>query len=213
MIRKTTIVIARFMKEYIICHFGIPKVFLSDNGTSFVNSEVSLLTDKYSIIHHRSTVAYRKCNGQAEATNKTLVNILAKMLEDFSSTWDDKIPEVLWAYQTTKMKPTGYTPFSLIFGTGAVSPVELEVPSARYDLQSAMLPHSRHVQLEALEENRDNAQRHFEIYWKQLSKSYDQLVRPRKFKEGDLVLKACTRHIRGLPLPKFEANWEGPYIV
>lgn len=93
--KATGRVVDRFIKECIICDFSIPKVFLSDNCTPFVNSEVQLLTDKYSIIHHRSTVAYSKCNGQVEATNKTLVNILAKMLEDFSGTWDDKIPEVL----------------------------------------------------------------------------------------------------------------------
>lgn len=82
----------------------------------------------------------------------------------------------------TKRKPTGYTSFSFIFGAEAVLLVKLEVPSTRYNLRSAMLPCIHHVQLEALEEQRDNVARHFEIYRKQLSRSYDQLVWPRKFK-------------------------------
>ena len=76
-----------------------------------------------------------------------------------------------------------------------------------------MLPQNRHVQLEALDEHRDNVMQHFQMYTKQLSRAYDNLVRPRKFVEGDLVLMAAVKHIRGLPLPKFATNWEVPFIV
>jgi len=69
--RATAGVVSNFIREYIICRFGIPKVILSDNGTPFVSSEVTMLTDKYFIVHHTSTVAYPKGNSQAEATNKT----------------------------------------------------------------------------------------------------------------------------------------------
>ena len=45
-----------------------------------------------------------------------------------------------------------------------------------------------------------------------MAKAYDQKVRPRKFKEGDLVLRKI------LPLPsedrsKWAPNYEGPYVV
>lgn len=32
--------IAAFIKEYIICHFGVPKHIITDNGTPFVNKQV-----------------------------------------------------------------------------------------------------------------------------------------------------------------------------
>jgi len=102
--------------------------------------------------------------GQAKATNKTLVNILAKILEDFSRTWDDKISVVLWAYRATKRNPIGYTPFPLYLELK--QSFQLSLPSARYKLSSAMIPQSIHVQLEALDEKRDNAKRHFEMYKK-----------------------------------------------
>ncbi|XP_059654807.1 uncharacterized protein LOC132301585 [Cornus florida] len=35
-------VVANFMKENIICHFGVPQVIVSDNGTPFVNSKLPL---------------------------------------------------------------------------------------------------------------------------------------------------------------------------
>ncbi|XP_028115917.1 protein NYNRIN-like [Camellia sinensis] len=50
--------VANFIKENIICRFGIPKVMLSDNGTPFVNRHVGRLLDTYLIKHHKSTTYY-----------------------------------------------------------------------------------------------------------------------------------------------------------
>ncbi|XP_026410481.1 uncharacterized protein LOC113305680 [Papaver somniferum] len=71
--------IAAFIKENIICRFGAPMIIRSDNGTSFVNQTVIDLLDQYGIKFHTSTVYYPQGNGQAEATNKTLLRILRRM--------------------------------------------------------------------------------------------------------------------------------------
>ncbi|RVW30241.1 hypothetical protein CK203_088694 [Vitis vinifera] len=46
-------------------------------------------------------------NGQAEATNKTLITALKKILEQAKEKWVEELPGVLWAYQTTPGRPTG----------------------------------------------------------------------------------------------------------
>ncbi|KAL0404968.1 UNVERIFIED_CONTAM: hypothetical protein Sradi_2137600 [Sesamum radiatum] len=43
-----------------------------------------------------------------------------------------------------------------------------------------------------------------------MAKAYDNKVRPRKFKEGDLVLRKTEN--TG-PVGKLEAKWDGPYII
>ncbi|XP_028083505.1 uncharacterized protein LOC114284756 [Camellia sinensis] len=48
--------VANFIRESIICRFGIPKVMLSDNGTPFVNRHVRRLLNAYQIKHHKSLV-------------------------------------------------------------------------------------------------------------------------------------------------------------
>ncbi|XP_028100285.1 protein NYNRIN-like [Camellia sinensis] len=65
--------VANFIKENIICRFGIPKVILPNNGTPFVNRHVGRFLDTYQIKHHKSTPYYPQGNGQVEATNKTLI--------------------------------------------------------------------------------------------------------------------------------------------
>ncbi|XP_020424444.1 uncharacterized protein LOC109950307 [Prunus persica] len=59
--------------------FGIPNKIVTDNGTPFVNKQVSWRLSGYGIKHRRSTPYYPQGNGQAEATNKTLLRILSKL--------------------------------------------------------------------------------------------------------------------------------------
>ncbi|XP_028124257.1 uncharacterized protein K02A2.6-like [Camellia sinensis] len=74
--------VANFIRENIICMFGIPKVTSSDNGTPFVNRHMGRLLDAYQIKHHKSSLYYPQGNGQAEATSKTLIRILSKMMDE-----------------------------------------------------------------------------------------------------------------------------------
>ena len=205
--------VANFIREYIICRFGIPKVLLSDNGTPFVNRHVGQLLASYDILHHKSTPYYPKGNGQAEATNKVLLKILSRTLEDYPKAWAERLPLALWAYRTSKRRSTQMTPFSLVYGAEAVLPVELVVPSARLALQSEVLCDTRIPALEQLDEHRDKARSNLQTYQKRIARAYDIMVRPRVFKEGDLVLKAATHVMRGISAPKFKPNWEGPYVV
>lgn len=76
-------VVSNFIKEYIICCYGIPHKIISDNGTYFVNKEVSKALKDYGIKHRRSSLYYPQGNGQAEATNKTLVRIISKMVHEY----------------------------------------------------------------------------------------------------------------------------------
>ncbi|RVX12436.1 hypothetical protein CK203_011820 [Vitis vinifera] len=47
------------------------------------------------ILHTR----YPQSNGQAEATNKTLITALKKRLEQAKGKWVEELPGVLWAYE------------------------------------------------------------------------------------------------------------------
>ena len=64
--------ISNFIHEHIITWFGIPKKWISDNGTPFINKDVRSLLEKYCINHIRSTPYYAQENGQAEATNRVI---------------------------------------------------------------------------------------------------------------------------------------------
>ena len=71
--------IANFIKENIIVRFGVPRRIICDNGTPFVNSDARKMLEFYQVKHHRSSPYYLQGNGQAKATNKTLIKIISKM--------------------------------------------------------------------------------------------------------------------------------------
>ena len=71
---------------------------------------------------------------------------------------------------------------------------------------------SRYDQLNLIEEKRMDAMAHGQLYQVRMKNAFDKKVRPREFKEGELVLK---RRISQQPDPrgKWTPNYEGPYVV
>uniref|UniRef100_A0A2N9HQQ7 Integrase catalytic domain-containing protein n=1 Tax=Fagus sylvatica TaxID=28930 RepID=A0A2N9HQQ7_FAGSY len=192
-LRKATgAAVANFIREHIITRFGIPYKLISDNGTPFVNKDVRELLEHYQVKHRRSTPYYPQGNGQAEATNRMLLRILT----------------------------TGFTPFSLVYGTDTISPTELVVPTPRVlqgsDLEADanICAEARMADLEGLDESRELARLKSQRNYQRMANAYSKTLQVRIFAEGQLVLKAADFVRRGLPSPsKFSPNWEGPYLI
>ncbi|XP_028061121.1 uncharacterized protein LOC114264641 [Camellia sinensis] len=213
-LKNTTVpAVTNFLKENIIYRFRVLSTIISNNGTPFINNHVKNRLETYQVRHHKSTHYYPKGNGQAEATNKTLIIILSKMMDEFGGTWFEQLIVALWAYRTSKRKPTQATPYSIVYGSEAVLHIELEIPFARMALASGMVFEPRTTRLEALEKKQDRAAKVMERYHESITRAYNQTVVPRKFEEGDLVWKIVDPIMRGQPLPKFSPKWKGPYRV
>ncbi|XP_059629646.1 uncharacterized protein LOC132272531 [Cornus florida] len=145
----TGIAVTAFIRENIICQFGIPAIILSDNGTPFVNYRVAQLLQQYNITQRRSSTYYPKGNGQAEATNKSLLKIISHTVAEHKSNWVDQLPLALWAHRTSKKRATGQTPFSLLYGTEAILPIEIAIPAAalaaRSEVGDLVLKAAKHI--------------------------------------------------------------------
>uniref|UniRef100_A0A2N9HEC3 RNA-directed DNA polymerase n=1 Tax=Fagus sylvatica TaxID=28930 RepID=A0A2N9HEC3_FAGSY len=220
-LRKATgAAVANFIREHIITRFGIPYKLISDNGTPFVNKDVRELLEHYQVKHRRSTPYYPQGNGQAEATNRMLLRILSKMVFDYGSNWNSHLADVLWAYRSSPKTATGFTPFSLVYGTDTISPTELVVPTPRVlqgsDLEADanICAEARMADLEGLDESRELARLKSQRNYQRMANAYSKTLQVRIFAEGQLVLKAADFVRRGLPSPsKFSPNWEGPYLI
>ena len=134
-------------------------------------------------------------------------------MDEAGGTWSKQLLVALWAFITSKRKPTQATPFSLVYGSEAVLPVELAVPSARMTMSAHLVPDSRKNDIEAAEERRDRASQAMEKYHQSIAHAYNQFVQHREFNKGDLVWKTMDAIMRGQPIPKFSPRWEGPYKV
>ncbi|KAJ1427657.1 Ribonuclease H-like superfamily, partial [Sesbania bispinosa] len=203
-------VVTSFIKENIVCRFGLPRRIVSDNGTHFVNSKVRRILEKYRIRHDKSSPYYPQSNGQEESSNKNLIRILGRMVKDAPKEWADYLQLALWAYRTTKHGSKKATPFSLVYGAKAVVPVEILTPSARMMIGENA---PRESVAEIIEEVREKAEDELLKHHRRLTLAYEKLVRPRMFCEGELVLKATDAVMRKQHTSKWVPNWEGPYIV
>uniref|UniRef100_A0A2N9ED03 Integrase catalytic domain-containing protein n=1 Tax=Fagus sylvatica TaxID=28930 RepID=A0A2N9ED03_FAGSY len=72
----------RFVWKNIITRFGIPRVLVSDNGSQFTSGPFREFCEQYGIRNHFSTPAYPQANGQAESSNKTLLDGIKKRLRE-----------------------------------------------------------------------------------------------------------------------------------
>ncbi|CAM8988114.1 unnamed protein product [Rhodiola kirilowii] len=210
--------VVEFITKHIIYRHGVPQRIVTDNGKQFSNKIMTNLCEKFKFKQYKSSMYNAPANGLAEAFNKTLCNLLRKVVGKSKRDWHEKIGEALWAYRTTYKTPTQATPYALAYGVEAVLPLELQIPSMRIAIQEGLSSDEndklRLEELEALNEKRLQAQQSLQCYQARLSRAFNKKVRPRSFQKGDLVLAVrrpiITSHKTG---SKFKEKWDGPYVV
>ena len=79
--------------------------------------------EEYGIEHHKSSPYRPQANGAVEVANKNVKNILAKMVVTYKD-WAEKLLFVLWGYRISIRDLLGAIPYSLVYGSEAVLPIE-----------------------------------------------------------------------------------------
>ena len=74
--------VKRFVWRNIVTRFGVLRTLISDKGLQFDNRAFRRYCSELGITNRYSTPAYPQGNGQAEATNKVIINGLKKRLDD-----------------------------------------------------------------------------------------------------------------------------------
>ena len=206
--------IRNFVWRAIISRFGIPRALVSDNEKQFDNAKFRDFCAELGIKNYYSSPAHPQSNGQAEVTIRTLKAALKTKLEDLKGNWVEYLPEVLWVYRTTQKSATRETPFALAFGTEAVASVEVGIKSPKVELASEEHnDEALRLNLELLDEKREQVQRRTEEYQRKTARYYNQRVKPRSYMPGDLVLKKLLPTRKNPAHGKLGPNWEGPYII
>uniref|UniRef100_A0A2N9EA47 Uncharacterized protein n=1 Tax=Fagus sylvatica TaxID=28930 RepID=A0A2N9EA47_FAGSY len=180
----------KFVWKNIITRFGIPRCFVSDNGTQFDSGPFKKYCSDFGIRNHFSSPAYPQGNGQAESSNKVILSGIKKKLEEAKGRWVEELPTVLWTFRTTPRSSTGETPYSLTYGVEAVIPLEVGLPTLRseeYDQDNNELVLAKDLDL--AQERRDLAMIRLASYQGDLKKRYGKSVRERILAPGDLVLR------------------------
>ncbi|GJV07743.1 reverse transcriptase domain-containing protein [Tanacetum coccineum] len=199
--------------EHIVCRFKRPQAIISDNGKQFVEGTFSVFYKKLGMIQASTFVYHPQENGQVEVTNREIIKGMERRLGKAHQAWIDELPQVLWAHRTTPKSSNGKTPFSLVYGSKAVIPIEIRIETKRVqDFDPKENEKRRREDLDILEEKREMASIKEAHYKQRLKGYYNKNVKPSTFKPGTYVLRlnnANKAEYQG----KIGPTWEGHYMI
>ena len=90
-----------FIKEHIIYRFGVPRSITIDQGTIFVSEEFQDFANSFGIKLLNSSPYYAQANGQAEASNKSLIKLIKRKICEQPKKWHKVLADSLWAYRVS----------------------------------------------------------------------------------------------------------------
>ncbi|GJZ04478.1 reverse transcriptase domain-containing protein [Tanacetum coccineum] len=117
------------------------------------------------------------------------------------ASWSDKLDDALWAFRTAFKTPISCTPYKLMYGKSCHLPIELEhkaywaLKHVNFHLKTA--GDHRKLQLNELNELRDQAYENSLIYKERTKKLHDSKIKNRIFNVGDRVNGHRVKHYFG----------------
>nr|GFA05942.1 reverse transcriptase domain-containing protein [Tanacetum cinerariifolium] len=209
-----TRVVVKFLKS-LFSRFGTPKAIISDRGTHFCNDLFSRVMAKYGVTHRLSTAYHPQTSGQVEVTNRGLKRILERTVGENRASWSDKLEDALWVFRTAFKTLIGCTPYRLVYGKACHLLLELEhkaywaLKYTNFDLKT--VGDHRKLQLNELNELRDQAYENSLIYKERTKKLHDDKIKNRIFNVGDQVLLFNSR--LKIFSGKLKSRWSCPFTI
>nr|GEY61269.1 reverse transcriptase domain-containing protein [Tanacetum cinerariifolium] len=207
-------VVVKFLKS-LFTRFGTPRAIISDRGTYLCNDKFAKVMSKYGVTHRLATAYHPKTSGQVEVSNRGLKRILEITVGENRVSWSEKLEDALWAFRTAYKTPIGCTLYKLVYEKSCHLPIELEhkaywaLKHINFDLKTTN-DHWK-LQLNKLNELRDQAYENSLIYKEKTMKLHDSKIKTRIFNVGDRVLlfNSLLKIFSG----KLKTRWLGPFTI
>jgi ribonuclease HI len=203
-----------FLDE-LVHRYGLPHRIITDLGSNLNNHQFWEYCENSGIDVRYISVAHPRANGQVKRANGMVLDALKKRLHDAANTkggkWIKELPNALWGLRTQPSKPTGQSPYFLVYDSEAILPADVmwDSPAVeQYD--EGIYEDSRRVDIDGLEEARCAALVQSARYLEGIRRYHDRNVKELSFNVGDLVLRRI-QNTEGLH--KLSSPWEGPFTV
>ncbi|RWS22906.1 pol polyprotein-like protein [Leptotrombidium deliense] len=156
-----------------------------------------------STVHNRTTAYRPEANGLTERLNRHLADMMSHFVSSNHRNWDEILPFVTFAYNSSRQESMRFSPFELIFGREPNFPIDVAL-NTNNNYVKKQSDHINKMRGEALEYLKQSQIKNKELY--------DKKHRSVKFKPGEYVyVKTPTRKV-GLS-EKLLHQFYGPYKV
>lgn len=201
--QKTTTIARKFIKR-IVLRYGSPGHFHSDKGQPFLSKLMHEICNQLSI-SKTNTSGYRpNSNGGVEIVNKRLGSQLAATLKQSNRSWDELLPYLQFAINTSLQEGIKTRPHYLVYGEDAVEPDCITPRHGKTNIISKEHDWFYLKWREAME----NARKSLEEAKEKQKFYYDKNKYLRTFKINDQVLMKNM-----LLSNKMAPKWIGPFVI
>jgi hypothetical protein len=214
--KATDSVVIEFLEENILARFGCPRKIVTDNAQAFKSMAMIIFCQKYNIVLGHSTTYYPQGNGLAESSNKSLISIIKKVLNENKRSWHLHLKYALWANRIGTKKSIGTSPFQMVYGTDVVLPINLALPVMKLwqDEKEEPNPLTRRInQLIEVQQHMDVIDEKLQKYQDNMKLLFDRKAKNINFLPGDLVLRWDARKEDSGKNGKFDHIWYGPFKI
>ena len=205
--------VARVLMEGFIARFGLPKQIHSDQGSQFESKLFQSLCKLLGIDKTRTTSYHPQSNGFIERYNRTLENILSKLIDNEQRSWDDALPYAMMAYRSSVHELTNQSPAKMLLGREIQLPVDLLLGCPP---DSVVFEGDVASYVEGLRDVLRNVHEYAREYMVEASekqkRGYDHRTNYKSYKAGDSVFLFEPIRKKGI-CPKFESLWTGPWVI
>ena len=182
---------------------------VADKGKENVNSEITLLCDKYNIKHIIASTAHPQSNGMVERRQQMLTNFLRKISSPLGEqqSWYLSLNDFMLITNSSISKTRGFSPFFLTYFKHPNFPFQdfnKQYPLYQDDSNVADLINKSQKYISTAASNSLNSFQEYKSH-------FDNKSTVSKFELGDLIYIHTTQ--RGSMHHKFAKRFKGPYVI
>jgi hypothetical protein len=183
--------VINFMKEHVIHRFGIPQTITTDGGFVFISEEFRKFAAGVGIKLIRSSPYYAQANGQAKASNQSLIKLIKRKIDEHPRHWHKILSEALWAHRISCHGAIKTLTYHLVYGQEVVLQWEITASSRRVEFQNDLTAEEyaalmndnvedlTELRLWSLEKIKENKAK--------VTRAYNKKVKLKEFQVEDLV--------------------------
>ncbi len=204
--------VAKVLVQEIISRYGAPKEILSDNGTEFANKLLKTICQLCNTTKTYSTPYAPQTQGVIERFNRTMHNMIS-VCSGPNRKWDELLPYLRFANNSSIHEVTGYSPFRLTMGRDPLIPNDSASEMRKPHKLHGSYQHFFQLFRKNLSDTWNVAMQEIEKGQGRQKMNYDMKTVQVDFQEGDLVILKLPAKFQEQVSKKLEAKWRGPYRI